>query len=176
VLKVTRDQGIDAKYVQTDYMNIEPRYNTAYDKREFLGYFIRKNVVITLKDVTKFEDLLSKVLEAGVNYVHGIEFRTTELRKYRDQARALAIKAASEKARAMAGELSQQVGQPLSISEGYNNWWYPWNSWWGSGYGGQMAQNVVQNAGGAQAGDGESSLSLGQISISASVTVNFELK
>jgi len=59
------------------------------------GYSVQKTIVVTLSDLSKFEDLLSGVLEAGANYVHNVEFRTTELRKHRDQARALAIQAAT---------------------------------------------------------------------------------
>ncbi len=175
VLVVTKNMGIDPKNVQTDYMNIQPRYDSNYPKLNFIGYFVQKNIVITLKDVSKFEDLLSQVLEAGVNYVHGVDFRTTELRKYRDQARDLALKAAQEKAQAMASTVGQQVGQPLSVREDYNRWYYPWNSWWGGAYGNQMSQNVIQNSGQA-APDSQDSLSLGQIAVSASVSVDFELK
>ena len=42
----------------------------------------------------------SSAIEAGANKVQGLEFLTTELRKYRDQARSMAIKAAQEKAAA----------------------------------------------------------------------------
>jgi uncharacterized protein YggE len=175
VLDITKTMGIDPKNVQTDYMNIQPRYDSNYPKPNFIGYFVQKNIVITLKDVSKFEDLLSQALEAGVNYVHNIDFRTTELRKYRDQARDLALKAAQEKAQAMASTVGQQVGQPLAVREDYNRWYYPWNSWWGGSYGNQMSQNVVQNSG-QTAPDSEDSLALGQIAVSASVSVDFELK
>jgi uncharacterized protein YggE len=176
VLAITQDMQIDPKFVQTDYMNIEPNYDSTYLKRNFLGYYVRKNVVITQKDVTRFEELLSRALEAGVNYVHGVDFRTTELRKYRDQARSLALQAAQEKALAMSKELGQSIGQPVNIREDYNRWSYPWNSWWGGSYGSQMAQNVVQNAGGAAPLESDSGIALGQIAIDASVTVDFELK
>jgi uncharacterized protein YggE len=175
VLDITKTIGIDPKNVQTDYMNIQPRYDSNYPKPNFIGYFVQKNIVITLKDVSKFEDLLSQALEAGVNYVHNIDFRTTELRKYRDQARDLALKAAQEKAKAMASTVGQQVGQPLAVREDYNRWYYPWNSWWGGSYGNQMSQNVVQNSGQA-APESEDSLALGQIAVSASVSVDYELK
>ena len=176
VLAITKDMQIDPKNVQTDYMNIEPNYDSTYLKRNFLGYYVRKNVVITQKDVSRFEELLSRTLEAGVNYVHGVDFRTTELRKYRDQARSLALQAAQEKALAMSKELNQEIGQPVNIREDYNRWSYPWNAWWGGGYGGQMAQNVVQNAGGVNPLESDSGMALGQIAVDASVTVDFELK
>jgi hypothetical protein len=111
------------------------------------------------------------MLGAGVNYVHGIQFRTTELRKYRDQARALAIQAAQEKASALAGGLAQKIGAPQEIQENYSNW----TSWYSTRWGGSMTQNVTQNvSGGAPIDDG--AFAPGQISVSARVTVVFELK
>lgn len=174
VLAITEDFGIDPKYVQTEYINIEPRYRWENEHEDFIGYFVRKTAVITLKDISQFESLLSKMLEAGVNFVHGIEFRTTELRKYRDQARALAIKAAREKADALAAELGQKAGKAISISENHGGWWSSYGSWWGSRWGSNVAQNVVQNAGGASS-SGEGTLAPGQITVNASVNVDFEL-
>lgn len=165
---------IDDKYIQTDFINIEPRYNEQWERREFIGFFVRKTVSLTLKDVSKFEELLSGVLGAGANYVHGIDFRTSELRKYRDQARALAIKAARDKATELAKELGETIGRPQTIQEGRIGWWSGYNSWWGNRYGGQMMQNTVQNAGPGNAPT--SGLALGQIAVNASVTVSFELK
>jgi len=174
VFEVASDMQIDSKNVQTDYINIEPRYQDSYTEKNFIGYFVRKNIVITLKDLTKFEELYTRVLEAGVNYIHGVDFRTSELRKYRDQARALAIQAAQEKAVALAGDLSQEVGDPLLIQENSNYWWSGYSSWWGSS-GTGMYQNVVQNSG-QEPVDTEGTLAPGQIAVTANVTVEFALK
>ena len=100
--------------------------------------------------------------------------RTTELRKYRDQARALAIQAAKEKAVALAGELDQQVGAPTHIQEVHSSWYSGYSSWWGSRLGNAMTQNVIQEvSGGDWTGDG--SMSPGQIQITSRVSVSFEL-
>lgn len=175
VLALATKYGIEPQHVQTDYVGIEPRYRSGYyEASDFIGYFVHKTMVITLGDLSKFEGLLGDVLSSGVNYVQGIEFRTTELRKNRDQARALAIQAAQEKAVALAGQLGQKVGEPLTIQEEQNNWWSGYNSWWGSRGGGAMTQNVIQEAGGA-AQPAEGSLAPGQIAVSARVSVSFEL-
>jgi len=174
VFEVASDMQIDSKNVQTDYINIEPRYQDSYTEKNFIGYFVRKNIIITLKDLTKFEELYTRVLEAGVNYIHGVDFRTSELRKYRDQARALAIRAAQEKAVALAGELSQEIGDPLLIQENSNYWWSGYSSWWGSS-GTGMYQNVVQNSG-QEPVDTEGTLAPGQIAVAANVTVEFVLR
>ena len=175
VLALAEDYRIAPEHVQTDYVSIEPRYsNGYYEERDFNGFFVHKTLEITLRDLDKFEGLLADSLEAGVNYVHGIQFRTTELRTHRDEARALAIKAAKEKAEALAGDLDQRVGDPKMIQEIQSSWWSGYSSWWGSSWGNGMSQNVIQELGtGALAGEG--SLAPGQISITARVSVVFQL-
>ena len=172
VLALTEEYGIEPKHVQTEYIDIEPRYD--YDD-VFLGYFVRKTIVVTLKDISLFEGFLTDALKEGVNYVHGIEFRTTELRKYRDQARDLAIQAAKEKAEDLAGALDQTVGLPQTITENRNWWWSSYGSWWGSRRGGSMAQNVIQNVG-EPAATGEGAFAPGQVVVQASITVSFKLE
>jgi hypothetical protein len=175
VLDAAQKLGVPAKDIQTDHISIEPRYRDSYEQRDFVGYFVRQTIGITLKDVSQFETLLTDVLDAGANYVHGIQFRTTELRKHKDEARALAIQAAQEKAAALAQELGQEIGQPYAIREDQEGWWSGYNSWWGGAGGLGMAQNVVQNAGNAAA-ETDGTLAPGQISVTARVTVSFELE
>ena len=174
VLAASQAHGVAAEHLQTDHISIEPRYRDGYEQRDFIGYFVRKTIVVTLKDITAFEDLLSDVLAAGASNVHGIQFRTTELRKHRDEARASAIRAAREKAVALAGELGQEVGQPHDIREDQSQWWSWYNTWWG-GRASPISQNVTQEGGNAPQGT-EGTLAPGQISVTARVTVSFEMQ
>ena len=174
ILAAARDAGVDPRHMKTDYLNLEPRYESRNNERIFLGYWVRKTLTITLKDVSKFEDVLGRSLAAGANYIHGVEFRTTELRKHRDRARSLAIQAAREKAVALAGELGQKIGRPQAIQEGGSGWYSGYGSWWGS-HGNYGSQNVVQNAGGSSSSE-DGPLALGQVSVRASVSVTFELQ
>jgi uncharacterized protein len=169
------ETGLQEKDLQTDHLSIEPRYRDSYRKEDFLGYFVRNTLVVTLTDVTKVEEVVTRVLQAGVNYVHGIDFQTTELKKHRDEARDLALRAAKEKAEKMAGVLGRNLGQVLQITENANPWWYT-SSWstWGYGRSQGMSQNAIQDVQGGPAGAGET-VALGKISIRASVTVAFAL-
>jgi uncharacterized protein len=168
-----RGFGVLAEHIQTDYIGIEPRYHNSDISRELLGYVVRKTVLIRLKDISKFEDLLSAALEAGVTHVHGIDFRTTELRKHRDQARVLALKAAQEKAELLARESGRRVGKAMSIGEASYGYHSSYGSWWGGRYG-STAQNVVQSFGGA-ALERDGTLAPGQISIRVNVGASFSL-
>lgn len=173
VIDATQKHGVPRERVSTEYLSIEPRYDEQWERRKFLGYLVRKTIVIRLREIDKFEPLLSSILVAGANYVHGIDFRTTELRKHRDHARALAIDAAREKAEALAKQLGENLGRVRSIQEGHSGWWSGYGSWWGSRWGG-MSQNVIQNAP-SSGGGADGPTTPGQIAVNARVTVTFEL-
>lgn len=174
LIKIAKEFGIRAKDIQTDYIHVQPYYEDSYYYGEVEGYFVRKTISLVLYDMTRFEALLTALTEGGATNIHGIEFRTTELRRYRDQARALAVQAAREKAAAMASELDTSIGAPTNVREEQVGWW-SWygHSWWASGYG-PMSQNVVQNAG-PSAAEIEGSIAPGQISVTARVSATFEL-
>ena len=170
--------GIPDREIQTDHLSVEPRYRNDYTKENFIGYFVRNTFVVTLTEAVKVDELVTKALQAGVNHIHRIDFQTTELKKYRIQARERALRAAKEKAENMARALGQSVGSPIQIQESYaGSRWSYFSSWsgWGYGRGHGMSQNVIQNV---QGGSGEISdtIALGKIAIRANVNVTFELK
>ncbi len=167
ILGLTAEHGIDPKQVQTDYISIEPRYRDSNEHRDFIGYVVHNNVVVTLRDLSQFEALLTGVLESGVNYVQGIRFNTTELAKLREEARLLALQAAREKATAMAIELGEEIGRPHRVVDEQSNSW----SWYASRAGGVMA-GMAEGA----PGEPGATIAPGQILVTARVTVSFELK
>lgn len=174
LIKIAKRFGIHDKDIQTDFIHVQPYYEDSYFYGDVEVYIVRKTVALVLYEMDKFEALLTALTEGGATNIHGIEFRTTELRKYRDQARALAVTAAREKASAMAEELGASIGAPTHIREDQVGWW-SWygHSWWATGYG-TMSQNVVQNAGPTGI-EVEGSIAPGQISVSARVSATFEL-
>ena len=173
-LEAATRHGVAAKDVQTDFLSIEPVYHREEVVSNLIGYVVRKSITVRLRDISKFEALFADLLDAGVNTVHGVEFRTSELRKHRDQARLLAIKAAREKAQALAEAAGKKLGETLTINEGGGGWYSPYSSWWGRGYG-YAAQNVVQNSGGG-GGPTEGSLAPGQITVTANVSLTIALE
>lgn len=175
-LAFLKRSGVPDKDVQTDFISIEPSYHPDYSATRPQIYIVRKTIGIKLTRVGDLENVLTGLLSSGVQYIHGIEFRTSQLRKHRDAARALAIQAAKEKADALVAELGVRRGPVLNVSESYSGGWWRSGSRWGSGMsGGQMVQNVMQNSGGGEASDGET-LSVGQISVTASVSASFAIE
>ncbi len=165
--------GVLEKDITTEYFDVAPKYD---NHEVFIGYQVRRRLSITLKDITKYETLMSDLLDTGIINIQSVQFQTSELRKYRDQARANAIKAAVEKAQALTAELGLKVGKAHSISEGYSSWYSGYGGWYDYGYYGSryMSQNVVQNAPSSQSD--ENPIALGTISVRASVSASFDLE
>ena len=180
VIRALKAQGIDPKDITTDFYMIEPVYEN-YDSLYIKGYRINNMVAVTVRDVKKTSTILGAALKAGANQVINVEFYTSELRKYRDQARELAMTAAKEKAQALANAAGAKADCVLNINE--NSWSY-YNGWWWWGNQSQQnvwTQNTVQNAapsggGNSSAGSGDEPLSLGTISVKAEVSATFGLK
>jgi uncharacterized protein YggE len=172
--EIAKKYGIKAKDIQSDYINIQPEYKD-WTKETFLGYSTHRRFIITLTDMTKFDSLISDMIAAGATEIENVQFQTSDLRKYRDDARVAAIKAASEKANLLASQLDAKVGKPYDITEIANDWggWYS-GGWW-SRYQGSMTSNVSQNAY-SQQGQETLSSAIGKLVVKASVRVVFELE
>lgn len=175
VLKFLKDSGIAAKDVQTDFIEIQPRYHRDDDVQQIVPefYIVRRNLGVRLRKVAQFDAVLAGALRSGVNYVLGIEFKTTELRKHRDAARQQAIRAAKEKATALAEELGAKVGKPQTIHEQTGGGWWGWS---GGGNYNAMIQNVSQAAPGGGGEESDGNLAVGMINVTATVQVTFRLE
>ena len=150
-------------------MEVSIRYK--HDNRiEIDGYFVTRQYAITLKEPKKFKALVTSALKNGANQMYGVEYRSSELRKHRDQARSMAIKAAKEKAVDLARELECEVGKPRTIGESSWGYWGPASRWGGNSW---MTQNSVQQQAGG--GEGGETMPLGQIGIKATVSVTLDL-
>jgi len=168
VLALGRRYQIPPNLMQTDNISLSERYTDEEATKKppvFLGYTVSKRVALVLRDMSKAEALLSDIFKAKVSRIEDVDFRTTQLRKYKDQARAMAIKAAQEKAIALTKEIGQTIGKAYSIVE---------TSPRDTNY----SQNVSNTMGlvrGEYSND-EDTIALGQISITARVIVSFELR
>jgi uncharacterized protein YggE len=178
VIRALEAAGVASKDIATDHYVVQPVYGD-YNELNIKGYRINSVVAVTVREVGKTSMLIASALEAGANQVVNVEFYTSELRKYRDQARDMAVTAAKEKAQALAQAAGAETGCVTRIGE--NTWSYYNGGWYGRDQN-LWTQNAVQNAGpptGGTSGSGaqdDGPVSLGQISVEASVDVTFALK
>jgi uncharacterized protein YggE len=167
--------GVEEKRIATDRVSIEPQYDSrsfSEGRPALVGYTIRRSLQLILRDLSKFDGVLTLALQAGANVVHGVNFSSTELRKHRDEARVLAMKAALEKATLLAKEFGMKPGKPRTIAEGSSGLFGGYGYW--GGRGGAFSQNVSQNLGGPAGVEG--TLAPGMVSVTASVSVVFDLE
>lgn len=170
VMAVFKDMKIKSNLIQTDHLSIEPRWYRGKVK-EFEGYNVTNNVVVTLTDESKLEELITRIIKSGISYIHGIQFQVEDYKKYREEARVMALKAAREKAIAMAGVLDQNIGRPYNITEGFAG--YRFGGFSGRSESHAMIQNAISNQTSETVIDGN--VALGKLRISADVSVTFEL-
>ncbi|HEY1011165.1 MAG TPA: SIMPL domain-containing protein [Herpetosiphonaceae bacterium] len=176
VLSAVKALGIDPQDIATDNYLVQPVYED-YKQYEIKGYRIEMLIRVTVRNPALTRAVLVAAFDAGANRVIGVEFSSTKLRAHRDQARALALRAAKEKADLLTTGVGAATGCVLSIEEGSHA------GYSGFLYGSSAAawsQNVIQeapsapSAPGAQADD--TPISLGQIAVRAEVTVSFAIR
>jgi uncharacterized protein YggE len=181
VLATLRSAGAKDSELQTSQVEIAPHYENDNraggpfgegDSRRPVEsvtarfFSVSQYVSWTLHDVKKIANVTADAVTAGVTGIQGASLRTSELRKYRDQARAQAIRAAKEKAVALAGELGAKVGRPFSIKESQYD------------VGSQLfnSSNFQRSASVPGGESGEPTFAPGTISVSAHVSVSFILE
>lgn len=166
LVALAKEAGVEEKHIQTSALTMEPEYSEEKIPK-FLDFKVSQTLVVELLDLSKYDNLMTNVLHAGVNRVDELQFIVAEPRKYRDEARSKALTAAHEKAVAMAAALGQTIGKPLEINEGDDL---------EPGFG--RANAYVQARGGLGLGpqQEEAAVASGQVAIRASVKVTFQLE
>ena len=168
VLAFVKRLGIEADDVSTSYASLYPKERQERDKPPvFEGYEASKSITVKLRDMDKYDELVSGILGLGVNRIAGISFESSEEIKKRREARLLAVEAAKEKAEYLAQKLGQKVGKPLWIAEFRKE-----TPQWG---GFSNAAVFSRSEAPALADTAQRSLAPGSITIRGEVEVCFEL-
>jgi uncharacterized protein YggE len=163
LIAAIREAGVEEKDIQTTSLSLRPQYD--YRAGMKISYFVAEQfLTVTLRDINNLDSLLDAVIKAGANRIDSIQYETSDLRKYRDQARAEAVKAAREKAQALAQTLGQEIGKAYSIEEIPEQ-----NYEWG---GGLMSNREIDDR---MASPAKPTTAPGERKVSASVTVSFDL-
>lgn len=165
VLAFCAEQNISKKDIQTDYVRIYPvkeypQQRPGQQGEETTKYRVFQSLSIMLRDISKYDNLITGLLQRGINTIQDISFQVSDIEKYREQARTLALKSASEKAKKMASDMGVTLENVKSIDEHapVSNPPVP--------YARMSADNFSQGT----------TLAPGQITISGNVTVSYEIK
>ncbi|MCM5663247.1 SIMPL domain-containing protein [Galbibacter mesophilus] len=114
VIKYAKSMKISEKDIHTEYVNLNKNYD--YQTKQY-KYVANQSMSILLKDLNKYAQFTEGLLNAGINRIDGVTFKSTEIDNHNSQARMAAVKNAKMKASEYASVLNQKVGKAISISE-----------------------------------------------------------
>lgn len=114
VIKYLKSQGIASENIQTEYIRLNKEFN--YNTKDTF-YSANQAISIELQDLKKYEDIMSGLLNSGLNRIDGIEFMTSKKDELQSEARKKAVLDAQMKAKEYAAALGQEIGKAIRISE-----------------------------------------------------------
>ena len=142
---------------QTSYVSL---YKDDYNKLN--KYRVVQNINIKLEDISKYDNLMNAIFDAGVNRIDGISFGVKNKEKLLQEARVAAIDDARKKALLYAVSLDQNIGKAIQIREVNSHF----NDI-------QPVERMSKMSLGSTGND--NTLAVGKIAIEAQVNVAFEL-
>ncbi|NBU82531.1 MAG: DUF541 domain-containing protein [Flavobacteriaceae bacterium] len=161
VIKFLKKSGIPATDYKTNNVSLYKSYD--YEKKKY-NFQANQTLSITLKDLTKYDEIMMGLNDTGVNSIHGVEFKSSKMEEYERDARKKAILNAKQKAQDYVSVLEQKVGKALLITDNSQSY-YPQPMYKG---------NVM-----AMAVDGAApreTLAVGEIEVNTNVSVTFALE
>lgn len=142
---------------QTSYVSL---YKDDYNKLN--KYRVVQNINIKLEDISKYDNLMNAIFDAGVNRIDGISFGVKNKEKLLQEAHVAAIDDARKKALLYAVSLDQNIGKAIKIKEVNSHF----NDI-------QPVERMSKMSLGSTGSD--NTLAVGKIAIEAQVNVAFEL-
>lgn len=125
------------------------------------GYGMNVNIVVTVRDLTKVNQVIDTATANGANQVSNISFTVDDEEKYQAEARKLAIDDAKSKANELAGAAGLRLGKVVGV---YESPVY---------YGRDVMMSAkAEGMGGA----GSTALQPGSTEIATQVTLNYETR
>jgi uncharacterized protein YggE len=146
--------------VQTKSISLNPQYDYEKKKR---NYNATQTIEILLKTITQYDGLMEGLVDAGINRINGVEFKTSKLIEYQSEARKLAMKEAKLKAEDYVFVLGQKVGKAITITDNTQNF-YP------------QPMYAMKTMAMDQEVATRETLAIGEINITATVNVSFLLE
>ncbi|MGR3662410.1 MAG: SIMPL domain-containing protein [Paracoccaceae bacterium] len=160
VLAQVKAAGIEPRDIQTSGLSLSPvwRKSNASSEvsRKIVGFAVNNQITVRVRELSGLGDILDVVVQNGANRFHGLSFGVQTPRPLEDEARQLAVADALTKAKLYAGAAGVSLGDILEINENGV-----------SGYRPVAARAVMMSE--------PVPIAEGEISISASVTMVFEI-
>jgi uncharacterized protein YggE len=118
LLALTRELGIDPKYVNATGLDVRPDYtwNQQAQKQELQGYVVSRQVGVELRDLDKLGTLMERAVSAGANQVSGPSLDSTRRKELERQAMTLAVQDARLNAETLARAAGAELGAVRTLN------------------------------------------------------------
>jgi uncharacterized protein YggE len=122
VIVAIKNEGVEEKDLKTTTFNLYPRYEWRdgdyYEgERVLVGYEVRQNLEVKIRNMGKIGDIIQKATQAGSNQVGDLQFTIDNEEELKKQARNQAIGKAKTKAQELAQELDVDLVRIVSFNE-----------------------------------------------------------
>ncbi|GAA4528760.1 SIMPL domain-containing protein [Chelativorans composti] len=122
VIAALKEEGIEAKDLQTSGLSINPQYvypdgKNGEDKPRITGYQVTNTLSVRVRDIEKVGAVLDRAVSLGVNQGGNIVFTNDDPASVLGEARKKAVEDAMAKARELAEAAGAEVGKVLRITE-----------------------------------------------------------
>ncbi len=98
-------------------MTLAPEFRYTAGEQRFVGYIARVSFHLLLHNLDQLEEVVSGVIDAGVNEISAVEFQTSRLKEIRAGARQRAVEAAREKAENYCQAAGVGLGRVIHIED-----------------------------------------------------------
>ena len=106
------------KIEEKDFQSQNISLNRQYDYESKTEYFIATQILtINLNDISKYENIMFGLIQAGANTIQGVEFKSSKTENYETEARNKAVENAQKKASDYAKALNQSMGKAVYLTE-----------------------------------------------------------
>jgi uncharacterized protein YggE len=117
LLQVLRDAGINSSDIETQSINLNPRYDREQDSPEVTSFEASNIIMVKVREIDSLGEILDAAVEAGSNTIQGIHFQASDSADLVEQARELAVENAQEKAEQLVDLVGAQLGSVITIEE-----------------------------------------------------------
>ncbi len=120
IIAKVKSLGVADNDIQTINYNVNPITNQPKENTTptITGYHVGNQLRFTIRKIDDLGKILDAAVSAGANSIYGVQFTVADPKPYQDQARAVAIKDAQDKASQLAKNAGLQLGKIISLSEG----------------------------------------------------------
>jgi uncharacterized protein len=163
VIDALQDAGVAANDIRTTSFSIWPNQQYSPDGQPTgTRYVVDNSVFVTVRELEGLGDLLDSAIGAGANSINSIQFDVADKDEALKNAREEAVKDAKEQAQQLADAAGMNLGEVQSISF-YDSAPIPFMEYGKGGGGGAAVESAVP-------------IQPGQLAVTATVSISYEIK